>query len=54
MDLSQHTHTEIKEGKQGWMDARKEGRKEGRPCCTGSTDILENKGRKETIFDMQC
>ena len=36
------------------MDGCKEGRKEGRPCCTGSTDILENKGRKETIFDMQC
>ena len=27
------------------MDGHKEGRKEGRPCCTGRTDILKE-GRK--------
>lgn len=43
MNLSQHTHTEVKEGKEGWIDARKE----GRPRCTGRTHIPENKGRKE-------
>jgi len=51
---SESTHTHRNKGREIGMDGCKEGRKKGRPCCTGRTDILENKGRKETIFDMQC
>ena len=54
MNLSQHTHTEIKEGKQGWMDARKEGRKVDLAALEAQIFQRIKEGRKETIFDMQC
>ena len=42
---SESTHTQRNKGREIGMDGHKEGRKEGRPCRTGRTDILKE-GRK--------